>query len=205
MKKYTVGLLVVAVPLSAIAQVVCALGPGAASFKPYENQRPSGDALQLAERVNTAVKAICTPNCPAVALFRNTTAPNAVLTLDGGEGKLAYSPQFFATVYQGFGDAGVIGIIAHEMGHALDDAMGASWIRGDWTPELRADGWAGCILAKSRFNPADLQAALAALAKYPAPAHPAWSLRLPAIRDGYTHCGGEAASFDSGKSKGKPK
>ena len=84
------------------------------------------------------------------------------------------------------------------LGHALDDTIGAAWIRNDWTPELRADAWAGCTLAKSNLNPIDLHAALGALAKYPSPAHPAWNLRVPVIRSGYTHCGGAAASFDSG-------
>jgi hypothetical protein len=80
--------------------------------------------------------------------------------------------------------------MAHEIGHALDDALGAVWIEKGWTPELRADSWAGCILAKSNLSPADATAALAALAAHPSPAHPAWNVRLPAIRAGYSRCGG---------------
>ena len=39
-----------------------------------------------------------------------------------------------------------------------------------------------------------MHAALGALAKYPSPKHPAWNARLPAIRSGYTHCGGAASN-----------
>ena len=75
-------------------------------------------------------------------------------------------------------------------GHALDDTLGAAWIEKSWTAELRADSWAGCILAKTNLSPADLTAALGALAAHPSPAHPAWGVRLPAIRAGYSRCGG---------------
>jgi hypothetical protein len=203
--RHSAGLLACLLPVSAIAQVVCALGPGAASYQPSADQRPSGDAMQIASRVNVAEKTICAANCPAVALFRNSTAPNAALIANADQLKLVYAPQFFAAVYASFGDAGILGIIAHELGHAIDDTIGAAWISTGWTPELRADSWAGCTLAKSDLKPADMHAALAALAKYPSPAHPSWNLRLPAIRSGYTHCGGASATFDSGIQGTKPK
>jgi hypothetical protein len=198
-------LLTILLPVGAVAQVVCALGPGAASYQPSADQRPSADAMQVASRVNIAEKAICAANCPTVALFRNPTAPNAALIANAGQAKLVYAPQFFAAVYASFGDAGILAIIAHELGHALDDSIGAAWINSSWTPELRADSWAGCTLAKSALSRSDMQAALAALAKYPAPAHPSWNLRLPVIRSGYTHCGGDISNFDSGSPGRKPK
>jgi hypothetical protein len=167
--------------MGAVAQVVCALGPGVASYQPAADQRPSSDAMQVASRVNVAEK----------------TAPNAALIANGGQAKLVYAPQFFAAVYASFGDAGILAIIAHEFGHALDDSIGAAWINSSWTPELRADAWAGCTLAKSGLSRSDMQAALGALAKYPSPKHPSWNLRLPAIRSGYAHCGGEVPNFDS--------
>jgi hypothetical protein len=185
-------------PMALAEQVVCALGPGAASYKPGENQRPTPDAMELAERVNTALKTICSPNCPATALFRNTTAANLMLVADASQAKLIYAPQFFATAYDRYGDGAILGIIAHEMGHALDDAMGAAWVKSTWTPELRADSWAGCTLARIDLSPSDLEASLAALAQYPAPGHPAWSVRLPVLRTGYTQCGGDGAKFDRG-------
>jgi hypothetical protein len=192
---WSTAFLILVLPVGAAAQIVCALGPGAASYQPSADQRPSGDTMQIASRVNTAEKSICAANCPGVALFRNSTAPNAALIANSGQAKLVYAPQFFAAVYASFGDAGILAIIAHELGHALDDSLGAAWIKTSWTPELRADAWAGCTLAKSGLSPNDMQAALAALAKYPSPAHPNWNLRLPAIRSGYTHCGGDISNF----------
>ena len=197
LKKCAAGLLACALSFSANTQVVCALGSGASSYKPSEDQRPSSDAMQLVGRANAAVKTICASNCPAVMVLRNTTAANAMLIADASQAKLVYSPQFFASVHESFGDAGIIAIVAHEFGHALDDAMGAAWIQSGWTPELRADAWAGCALAKGDLSASDMEGALAALAKYPSPAHPSWTLRLPALRAGYAGCGGDSAKFNS--------
>ncbi len=176
-------------------RVVCSLGPNPSSYTPSADQRPTSDALQLAGRINDALKSICGSACPAVMLFRNTTAAMAMFVANGDRAKLVYAPRFFAAVDQNFGDAVVVGIVAHEMGHGLDDVMGASWIRPGWTPELRADAWAGCALARSNLAARELDAALAALAKYPSAAHPAWSLRLPAIRTGYAACGGDGSKL----------
>jgi hypothetical protein len=181
------------------AEVVCALGPGASSYKPASDQRPSRDALQLAEKVNTALKTICGSQCPTMAVYRNATAPNAILINDAGQAKLVYSPQFFAAAYESFGDAGILAVIAHEVGHALDATLGAAWIKKSWSAELRADAWAGCVLAKLDPGPGGLQPSLASLSKYPSPSHPAWSLRLPVVRTGYTQCGGAASTLDARK------
>jgi hypothetical protein len=151
--------------------------------------------MQYAARVNAAGKIICGSDCPVVAVFRNPTAPNAALIASAGELRLAYAPKFFSALYTNFGDPGILAIIAHELGHGLDDVMGAAWINTKWSPEVRADSWAGCVLAKSNLTPADVHAALGALQNYPSPAHPAWNLRLPAIRIGYTHCGGAASNI----------
>lgn len=185
------GLVLILLPVCATAQVICALGPNAAAYQAAQDQRPAADAVQLAARVGAAEKAICASNCPEVALLRNPTAPNAALIASQGQAKLVYAPQFFAAVYSIGGDAGIVAILAHEAGHALDDAMGAAWIKKDWQPELRADAWAGCVLAHADLSPRDLTSALAALEKYPPSSHPAWNLRLPAIRTGYARCGGK--------------
>jgi hypothetical protein len=186
--------------LSASAQVLCALGPNASSYKPSADQRPTSDALQLAGRVNVALKKICGSQCPTIALFRNPTAPNVTLITSAGTAKLVYSPQFFAAAYDSFGDAGILAIMAHELGHALDDTLGTAWIKSSWTPELRADAWAGCVLAKletEKQAAVGLMPGLSALSKYPSPSHPAWNLRLPVLRAGYTQCGGAASRFDA--------
>jgi hypothetical protein len=192
LKKCGTGLLAGLLSFSAHAQVLCSLGP-ASSYKSSADQRPSSDAMQLVGRVNAAVKTICQSNCPGVMVLRNTTAANAMLIVDRSQAKLVYSPSFFASVHDSLGDPGIIGIIAHEFGHALDDALGAAWIESSWTPELRADAWAGCTLAKSDLSASDRETAFTALAKYPSPGHPGWNLRLPAIRAGYTACGGAAS------------
>ncbi|HYK61636.1 MAG TPA: hypothetical protein VEV85_19530 [Bryobacteraceae bacterium] len=184
---------------SANGEVVCALGQGASSYKPASDQRPSSDALQLAGRVNAALKSICGNQCPTMALFRNATAPNLMLVNNAGQAKLVYSPQFFQSAYSSFGDEGIVALIAHELGHALDSTMGAKFIKESWPPELRADAWAGCVLAKLDSSSQGLGAALAALAKYSSPAHPVWSQRLPPLRAGFTACGGEATRFDNRK------
>ena len=178
------------------AQVQCALGPGASSYKASADQRPTGDAMELAGQANAAVKAICGANCPTIALFRNATAANTMLIAAGGQAKLVYAPQFFTAAYESFGDGGILAMIAHVLGHALDDTLGARWINSAWPPEVRADSWAGCLLAKMDLSLEDTQAFLGALAKYPAPAHPAWNQRLPAVRAAYSQCGGDASKFD---------
>lgn len=188
--------LLLLLPWAAHGEVVCALGATASSYKPSQDQRPSSDALQLAGRVNAALKAICADHCPAVALFRNASAANAMLIAERGDGKLVYSPQFFAAAYDGFGDNGIIAIVAHEMGHALDATLGAAFIKDSWTPELRADAWAGCVLAKIGADSPGLQQSLGALSKYFSPAHPSWAQRLPVLRAGYTQCGGAGSKFD---------
>ena len=185
------------VPLK--AEILCTLGPDVASYKAGEDQRPSSDALQLAGSVNAALKTICGAQCPTMALFRNASVPNAMLIADAGQAKLVYSPQFFASAYGSFGDSGIVAVIAHEVGHALDATMGAAWIKGSWSPELRADAWAGCILARLNPSPGSLQPSLSALSKYPSPSHPSWSQRLPVLRTGYTQCGGAVSKFDARK------
>ena len=183
-------------PVCALAQVVCSLGPNAASYKPADDQRPSPDTMQVAARINAAAKRICADHCPQLGVFRNATAAGAMLVLDSGQAKLVYSPQFFASAFAAHGDPGIIAIFAHVMGHALDDTMGAAWVNQKWVPEVRADSWAGCLLGHMKLKDADLALTLTALSKYPSPAHPAWPQRLPALRTGYSHCGGTTAAFD---------
>jgi hypothetical protein len=179
----------------AAAQVICALGTGTSDYKPAEDQRPTPDAMELAGRVNAAVKSICKDSCPTIALFRNASAANVMLIANAGQAKLVYAPQFLTAAYEAFGDGGVMAVMAHELGHALDDTLGAAWIKSSWPSELRADAWAGCVLARANLEGSDLESTLEALAKYPAPAHPSWSLRLPVFRTGFMECGGNASRF----------
>jgi hypothetical protein len=152
--------------------------------------------MQLAGRMNAALAPTCSPECPQIAIFRNTTAPNAMLVVNADQAKFVYAPQFFSAVYDKYGDGAIIAIIAHEYGHALNEVHPANWMKSDWTPEIRADAWAGCALAKSDLRSNGLAEALTAVSKYPPFTHPSWSLRVPALRLGYTRCGGDGSRFD---------
>jgi hypothetical protein len=188
-------------PYAASAEVLCALGSGASSYDAKADQRPTGDAMQLAGRMNAALSPTCTPQCPQIAIFRNSTAANAMLVVTGDQAKFVYAPQFFAAVYDKYGDGAIIAIIAHLYGHALDEVHPASWMKSESTLELRADAWAGCALAKSDLSANALAEALIGVSKYPPIAHPgvpaSWAQRLPALRLGYVHCMGDSSKFDS--------
>lgn len=183
--------IVLTLPLNAATpQVICALGSGASSYNAYADQRPSGDAMELARQVSAALISKCSPDCPTLAIFSNATAPNALLLADSGKAKMAYSPKFFTSVYEKYGDGAIIAIIAHMLGHAIDATAPARWLPGSMGPELRADAWAGCALASADLSANGLDAAFTALSLYPSASHQAWSQRLSALRLGYTHCGG---------------
>jgi hypothetical protein len=181
--------------------VICALGPHAASYDAKADQRPSDDAMQLAKRMNAALAPTCRPQCPQIAVFRNATAPNAMLAFMGDQAKFVYAPQFFAAVYDKYGDGAIVAMIAHEYGHALNEMHPASWMRSDWTPELRADAWAGCALAETGLSATDLARALMGVSKYPPAGDSNWPLRVQALRLGFIHCGGAGATFDASASK----
>jgi hypothetical protein len=200
MIRHVLGILLLLLPLpssSAAQTVMCALGPAASSYNVYEDQPPSGDAMQLARQASAALMPYCSPKCPALAINRNPTAPNAILLIESGRAKMAYSPAFFADVYARYGDGAIIALIAHMLGHALEAVRPADWMKDSRTPELRADAWTGCALAKSQQSTRWLQDALTALSKYPPASHTDWPPRVAALRLGYTHCGGGGDQFDS--------
>lgn len=187
------GLILLALPVA--AEIVCALGPNASGYNGFQDQRPSPDAMQLAAQVNAAIEPICRPNCPQIALFRNATAPNAMLVASqSGDAKIVYAPQFFTSIYESAGDGAVIAVIAHELGHAVSETAPVAWMKPSWNAELRADAWAGCALARVNLSPRSLGESLAQLAKYPLP-QAAWPTRLEALRTGYVRCGGDASHF----------
>lgn len=194
---------------NATAEVICALGDGAASYDAKADERPTGDAMQLAGRMNAALSPTCAPMCPQIAIFRNATAANAMLVVNADQAKFVYAPKFFSAVYDQYGDGAIIAIIAHEYGHALAETLPAPWMKSDWTAELRADAWAGCALAKSDLSANDLAEAFTALSKYPPSTppsgHTSWAQRVPAMRVGYVHCGGNGSTFDSAAGGSKPK
>jgi hypothetical protein len=185
---------------AASAEIICALGPGSSSYKSSSDQRPTGDAMEMARRLNAALAPLCSPRCPQISVFRNTTAANAMLVVTPDQAKFVYAPQFFQTLYDGYGDGALIAVIGHEYGHALDEIYPARF-RSAGAPELRADAWAACALARTGLSANELAETLAAVAKYPSSAHPSWALRAPAMRLGYTTCGGEGSKFDTAASR----
>lgn len=178
------------------AQIICTLASTPSSYNAYLDQRPTGDAMELAGKVNAALVSMCRPNCPALAMFRNSTAANVMLVTDAGRTKILYKPEFFTSVYESYGDGGILAILAHEVGHAIDAVAPPRWMKSGWAPELRADAWAGCAFAKMNLSGSALKSSLMTLSKYPSPSHPNWATRLPVLRAGYTQCGGDGASFD---------
>jgi hypothetical protein len=122
-------------------------------------------------------------------MFRNPTASNLMLIRAGDQMKLVYKPEFFTTVYENEGDGGILAMLAHEVGHAIDGAAQASWMKSNWSAELRADAWAGCALGKMNLNSRSVQAGFRTLSKYPSPAHPDWKTRLATLQFGYSQCG----------------
>jgi hypothetical protein len=190
-------LLMLPLPVSAKSpQILCALGGAANSYDAYSDQRPTPDAMELARRAGAALISACSPNCASLVLFRNSTVSGAALVAGPGRAKMVYSPQFFDTVYEKFGDGAIIAMIAHMLGHAIDAAAPARWMNQNWTPELRADGWTGCALANSDLSQAGLRSALSALSGNPSSYSTNWALRIPALKLGFTRCGGDAAGFD---------
>jgi hypothetical protein len=192
-------------PVAAYADIVCALGKQASAYKAGADQRPSADTMQLVKRVNEAYRPMCLPRCPEVAILRNSSAPNLMLSVTTDEAKIVYSPEFFSGVYGKYGESGIVALIAHVYGHAIDEATQQKWLPATWNPELRADAWAGCVLAKTGLAQANLTGGLSALAATPPLSQTSWAPRASAARLGFTHCGGTGAKFDAARAATKAK
>src|SRR3954469_20100127 len=117
--------LLLSVLLLANPEFVCRLGPADAPYSAYSDQSSSPDALELAGKVNAALGPACRPNCPKISMFRNTTASNLMLMRAPDQTKLVYKPEFFTRVYEAYGDGGILALLAHEVGHAVDAAAPA--------------------------------------------------------------------------------
>jgi hypothetical protein len=183
--------LIIAVLLMAEPQVVCRLGPPDPPYNAYSDQSSSPDALELAGKVNAALRAYCIPRCPRISMFRNATASNLMLLRTSEQMKLVYKPAFFTTVYEASGDSAILALLAHEVGHAIDGIAPAAWMKSNWDPELRADAWAGCALGTMKLSQRAMQVAFTTLEKYPSSSHPDWNTRLPVIQLGFRQCGGK--------------
>src|SRR5262245_56714064 len=119
-------------------EIVCRLGPADPPYNAYSDERSSGDALELAGKVNAVLVSSCRPNCPTISMYRNPTASDLMLIRAEGRVKLVYKPAFFTRVYESYGDGGILALMAHDVGHAIDAATPSAWMKANWTPELRA-------------------------------------------------------------------
>jgi hypothetical protein len=180
-------LLLMLASLAATDEVVCTFAPNT-SYNAYSDQSPSPDASQLARPVNASLAPMCRPNCPTIELFRHPTAATSMVIVTREISKIVYQPEFFTNVYDAHGDVGIQVILAHDLGHAMKPA---TWFKREWGPELQADAWAGCSMAKLNLNARSKKAALEVLAKYPPVSAPDWNTRLQVIQTGYTQCGGK--------------
>jgi hypothetical protein len=77
----------------------------------------------------------------------------------------------------------VLGVVAHELvHHHFGDARAA----GDrHQNELRADYWAGAVLAAAGVDPSVFASVLREISPFATPTHPAWSGRIAAMSDGF--------------------
>jgi hypothetical protein len=182
------GLAVLFAHSAANAQMmVCTLGEQG-PYTPMANMppapRPSMELMRISQ-------VLCPMGCGRVMLFENQTVSNAMTSTMPGQGSvISYNPGFMGQIFSQFGAGATFGVLAHEFGHHIDLQQPAAWMDHAWGRELRADAWAGCALARSGFDAAQASAALQAIAAYPSPTHPAWNLRVPALRQGYMNCGG---------------
>ena len=170
--------------------LMCTLGPSE-GYVPVLDVPASGAATKDVRRL---VAALCPKGCGQVSVFRNPTSPNALAVSVGGKvSKIAYRAAFVDGAVQAYGTGAALGIFAHEVGHHVDaNAPQMDWMPPQWGSELRADAWAACALARAGGKPADVKAAIQAMATYPSESHPAWTERAAALQKGYRSCGGGA-------------
>jgi hypothetical protein len=192
--------LLLLLPVTAVAEVLCAFGPGTNAYKASSDERPTSDAMVELRQLSAALQPVCAPRCPQIEILRNPTAANVMLIATNDQAKIVYAPQFFQGLYDSYGDGAVMGVMAHEFGHALDELIPGKFGRGG-TPELRADAWAGCALARTELTPASLGSALSGVVRYPTPNNSDRNLRITALHLGFTQCGGATGKFEAALAK----
>ena len=183
--------------------VLCALGPASSGYVPLTDQPASPTATRETKRLFSLV---CPKDCGQLGVFRNASAPNALAVSVGNHmTKIVYNAAFLEGAVKAYGPGASLGILAHEVGHHVDTIVPPPpWMNADWSPELRADAWAGCQLARTGNKPAEIKAALQAIAMSPSPSHPAWSVRAEALQRGFAGCGGGTLAALDVKKVGGP-
>lgn len=187
--------LALAAPAPAFAQqVVCQLGrPGPRGYVVELDQTASPRAIN---QLRTIQHVLCGTECGVAHVFRNSTS-HTVMVERLGEyvSKIVYNPGHLNQAAGQFGIDAMFGLFAHAFGHHMEAIEPADWMPDDWGPELRADAWAGCAMARAELSGTVVKRALAALEKFPAAEHPPWPARLDAIRFGYARCAGKTPDW----------
>ncbi len=156
-------------------------------YDPSADMNASPDALRIASKVG---EALCNGAC-GVALRRNPTIGSVqTFIAQNGSAKVVYNPRFLKFLDTTMGDGAIFGILACEVGRVIDPRMNVAWMPRSWVPELRADAWAGCAIARAALPKDKTIAAVRALLEYPSPSHSAANQRVPALELGYRSCGG---------------
>lgn len=166
--------------------LMCRLGMGSGIAMPDQPASP------LAHRVLSDVqRRLCPSGCGSVDLASNEGVGNAMAMMRRhGHTSIRYSRMFMNRIAASYGQGAAAGIFAHEFGHHIDFLSPASWMSHSWGKELRADGWAGCYLARAGLGANQMEMALRAIAQAPSMSHPGWPQRVRALRQGYGACGG---------------
>jgi hypothetical protein len=183
-----VGICLGFLSIAAVVSISLAFPPtGISYYDPNVDANASPDALRIARQVGLA---LCNGTCE-VALRRNPTVGTVqTFIAPNGTAKVVYNPQFLKSVDTAIGDGAVFGILACEVGHVVDGRMKPAWMPRSWAPELRADAWAGCAVARAALPKDKAMAAVRAILENPSPAHSARNERGPALELGYQSCGG---------------
>jgi hypothetical protein len=168
---------------------VCQMGAGGSAYNQAMDMQPDSRAYN---EMLMVMRAMCGNNCGNVTLVQNRTASLAMMfVLSQGVSKIVYNPDDFNYISTRYGGAATIAIFAHELGHHIDFYyVPPSWMQSSWDREIKADAWAGYALAKLGLSTTETEIFLKVLAAYPSPTHPAWNIRIPALRSGFYAGGG---------------
>src|SRR5215208_7908396 len=122
---------------------VCVLGPRPSAYKATSDQSATAGAIDVTRRIGEAFASVCTPRCPKVGIYNNPTARSAMVFASPPTARIVYAPSFWTAVATRYGENALLGAIAHQYGHIIDSVALGTWMNVNWSPELRADAWAG--------------------------------------------------------------
>lgn len=108
-----------------------------------------------------------------------------------GDEVVIYDPIFMEGLRQRYGPSAPFGVLAHEVGHIVRGVLVPGWMP-DWSDEMRADHFAGFVLARHGLDLQPLQRCIMELMARPGYRHPDGRTRTAVVRGGYIEGGGIA-------------